>query len=78
MKVKVSALFQTYQIADKMRTEASLIKGKEANCGPALAASNMLSDVLENCDIEVELPPEAVAVLVPFSQTAIMVALSDG
>ncbi len=80
MKVKVSTLFQTYQIADRIRTEISIsreIKEGKVSYGQALEASAALSDVLGNCDIEVELPPEATTVLVPFSQTAILAALSD-
>lgn len=80
MRVEVSTLFRTYLIANKIRAEASLDKrdDKGVSYGQALVASTALSDVLGNCDIEVELPPEATAVLVPFSQVAIMSALSDG
>ena len=81
MKVKVGILFQTYQIAGRIHIETSLnreIKEGEVSFGQALAASIVLSDVLKNCDIEVELSPEATAVLIPFSQTAITAALSNG
>ena len=80
MKVKVSTLFQTYLIANRICAEASFDErnNKGVSYDQALAASAVSSDILGNCDIEVELPSEAMATLVPFSQTAIIAALSSG
>ncbi|OGZ34662.1 MAG: hypothetical protein A2174_02530 [Candidatus Portnoybacteria bacterium RBG_13_41_18] len=69
--VTVGALFGAYQIAVRKREEAR-DEGdykKLNNYGTAFAACIALEEILKTCRVEIELPPQALTVIVPLLAT---------
>ena len=56
-KVTVSAIYQAIQIAVTVLEAAA--DGKEVHFGQAFMARHELSLILRNCQLEIELPPDA-------------------